>query len=81
VIPTFPARYDVTPFMAVPRHTRCIFILGENDPANSQSRRVIASLEAAGAFIQTRTMGGAGHDLPQDFTMYVWEALDRLELG
>ena len=81
VIPSFPVGYDVTSLAAVPRHTRGIFILGGNDPANARTRRVIASLEAAGAGIHTRTMAGAGHELPDDFAAYASEEIGQLELG
>jgi predicted esterase len=81
VIPSFPAEYDVTPLAAVPRHTRCVFILGENDPRNSRVHSVIAALEAAGAFVHTRIMKDAEHELPKDFAIYASEALALLELG
>jgi len=81
VIPSFPAGFDVTPLMAVPRHTRGVFLLGENDPGNARARPVIAALEAAGALIQTRTMAGAGHEMPEDFARHASDVLRLLELG
>jgi hypothetical protein len=75
VTPAFPAGYDATPLAGVPRHTRCVFVLGENDPSNSRTRPVIAFLEAAGALIHTRTMAGAGQELPEDFAVHASEVL------
>ncbi len=75
VTPAFPAGYDAAPLAGVPRHTRCAFILGADDPANSRARPVIAALEAAGAFIRTRTMAGAGDELPADFAVHASEVL------
>jgi predicted esterase len=75
VIPSFAPAYDVTGLVAVPRHTRGVFLLGENDPANTRTRLVIAALASAGASIQTRTMAGTGHELPEDFAVYASEAL------
>jgi predicted esterase len=81
VIPDFPAGYDASRLAAVPRHTRGVFLLGEDEPANTRARPVIASLEAAGAFIQVRTMPGAARELPVNFAVHVSDVLRHLELG
>jgi len=81
VIPTFPAGYDAAPLAAVPEHTRGVFLLGENDPGNVQTRPVVAALQGTGAFVEVQTMTGVGHTLPQDFAMYASTALRKLELG
>jgi predicted esterase len=78
VIPSFPAGYDVTPLIAVPGHTRGFFLLGEDDPANARTRPLISTLEAAGAQLLTRVMGGAGHELRGDFSKYVSELLSSV---
>jgi predicted esterase len=81
VIPSFPSGYDVMAFAAVPRHTRGAFIIGETDPGNAHTRRIIGALEAAGASIATRVMDGIGHELPQGLARYASDVLKTLELG
>jgi hypothetical protein len=78
VIPSFPAGYDVAPFIAVPAHARGAFLLGERDPANSRVRPVISAMESAGIHVFNRTMGDVGHDLPDDFPNHAAEALRAL---
>lgn len=81
VIPTFPAGYDAAPLASVPRHTRGVFLIGENDPENVWSRPVLSALQGAGASVEVRTMPGVGHELPPDFAVRASEALGLLELG
>ncbi len=78
VIPTFPPGYDVAPLAAVPEHTRGVFFLGENDPANARAKPVIAYLEGAGARVETRVMEGVGHHFPAGFAERAAEALATL---
>jgi predicted esterase len=81
VIPAFPAGYDPAPLAAVPEHTRGVFLLGQNDPGNVQTRPVVAALQGTGASVEVQTMTGVGHALPQDFAVCASTALRKLELG
>ena len=81
VIPSFPSGYDTARLAAVPRHTRGAFMIGENDSSNARTRRIIETLEAAGAVIATATMPGVGHELPQDLARHASDILKTLELG
>jgi predicted esterase len=77
-IPSFPAGYDVSPLIAVPTRTRGAFLLGEQDAANVNSRRVITALESGGVHVVARTMKDVGHDLPEDFPVQVADILRAL---
>jgi predicted esterase len=77
-IPSFPAGYDVAPLIAVPAHTRGVFLLGEHDAASVNARRVISALESGGVHVVARTMKDVGHDLPVDFPAQVADALRAL---
>lgn len=77
MIPSFPRDYKPQPGGGG-AFARGVFLLGEDDPANSRTRSVIAALEAAGAEAATRLMKGVGHDFPTDFPAYLDEILAEL---
>jgi predicted esterase len=74
VTPRFPAGYD----LGMAPQAAGAFLLGELDGESARTRRVIETLQMAGATVHVRVMPAVAHDLPADFAAHAAALLDAL---